>query len=131
MDTCVRVVLAQWRRRHRTVATYTTTITIITITMPRQAQAPAPAPAPKTATHSSAHRGARLPACLRQAVWAEGDERSATYEVHKYTHTVAFRLSGDNLRDLPTKLDKFSGKRSTYDILNFDNSMTCVVRAWL
>lgn len=58
-----------------------------------------------------------------ESIWAEGDERSKKYKVHQYTSTIAFRLSGDHLRELGSKLDRFEGKRPTQDILNFDGSM--------
>jgi hypothetical protein len=57
-------------------------------------------------------------------VWAEGDERSKKYKVHQYTHTLAFRLSGDHLRNIDSAFPQFEGKISTYDALNFDDSMT-------
>eukprot|EP00750_Incisomonas_marina_P028960 INCI7015.3.p1 GENE.INCI7015.3~~INCI7015.3.p1 ORF type:complete len:389 (+),score=75.30 INCI7015.3:184-1350(+) len=61
---------------------------------------------------------------IPQSIWAEGDERSKKYKVHQYTSTIAFRLGGDHLREMPSKLAKYQGKKSTYDILNFDGSMT-------
>ncbi len=61
-----------------------------------------------------------------KAIWAEGDERSQKYKVHQYTSTIAFRLGGDHLREMTTKLKPFEGKQTTYDVLNFDDSMTCV-----